>query len=250
MLKMPKLDLSKLSDEALEAMMECFIDLEEEERQDTYAQLLEKAILIEAKKRRGKTLSAVAIAWELRERFGRPIVVIGSNMGLKDAFGPYRFMSEADFRDEMERIDIAASQEEHAEAVVDAFDKYGISILYATVVVDEARKMFNSRTHNDKMVQLMDDYIMQSAHYHTTTIFTAPGADELDKRLVRQLDWKGRVYHNKYTHIARVRLVSGIDVVNIDVNGISDEEHVPFYNMYNSWNMIGFKKKSLQIKGI
>lgn len=249
-LKVPRIDLSELSDEALVAIMESLLDIEEEEREDTYAQLLEKAVLIEAKKRRGKTLAALAIAWELRERFERHIVVVGSPMGLNESYGQYQFMSEADFRDEMERIDMAASQEEHAEAVAQAFDKYGVSVLYATLVFDEARKMFDSRKHNDKMVQLVDDYIMQSAHYHTTTLFTAPGADELDKRLVRQLDWKGRVYYNQYTHIARVRLVSGIDVVNIDVNGASDAEHVPFFDMYNSWNLLGFKKKALQVKNL
>ncbi len=250
MLRTPELDFDEMPTVALEAIALCLLDIQEGVKEDALGQLLEKAVLIEAKKRRGKTLGAVGISWELRERFDRPVVCVGSRMGLNESFGPYQFMSESDFRDEMERINVAASEEENAEQVAKAFQKYGISVLYATLVFDEARKMLDSRKHNDKMVQLVDDYLMQSAHYHTTTIICAPGADELDKRVIRQLDWKGRVYHNSYTDVARIRLVSGIDVLTLDIDGASDVEHVPFYEMYQSWNLIGFKKSSLRIKGL
>lgn len=246
----PKINYSKMSNEMLAALMDCRIDIEEQEKEDAYKQLREKVILIEAKRRRGKTLSLVGISWELRERFEQPVICVGSNMGLRESFGPFQFMPEPKFREEMERINLAVESEENAEQVMKAFKKYGISVLYATLVFDEARKMLNSRTHNDKMVQLVDDYVMQSAHYHTTTLLSAPNGDELDKRIIRQLDWRGRVYHNKYTHTARVRLVSGIDVLTFDVNGASDVEHAPFYEMYDSWNLLGFKKSSLNIKNL
>lgn len=249
-LVLPRINFDEMPTEALTVVAECFLDMAEEEREDTLLQLLEKALLIYAKKRRGKTLSALAIAYEMRERFGRPVICVGSDMGLNESFGPYQYMPEAVFRDELDRISIAAEKERNAEAIVQAFDKYGISLLYATVIFDEARKLLSSRRHMDKMVQLTGDYLMQSAHYHTTNIICAPDPDELDKRIIRQLDWKGKVYHNRYTNTARVRFVSGIDVIVYDVAGASDSEHIPFYDMYNSWTMLGFRKPSLKIKNI
>lgn len=245
-----KIDYDKMSEDALLACADIYDNLEEEKREDTLALLVEKAILIEGKKRRGKTLSAVGLSYELKERFGRPVVCVGSNMGLNDSYGPFKFLSESEFRDEMERVDVASTQEENAEQVMKAFDKYGISIMYATVIFDEARKMLNNRRAMDKLVQLVGDYLMQSAHYHTTTLICAPSENEIDKRILRQLDWKGRVYHNRYTNTARLRLVSGIDVVTYDVCGTNDSEHPSFYSMYNSWAMLGFRKASLKVGNV
>jgi len=249
-MNLPKIDFDKMSLEGLLASVDSYDSIEEERREDTLSLLVEKAILIEGKKRRGKTLSAVGISYELRERFGRPVVCVGSNMGLNKSFGPYQFMTEAIFRDEMERISIASTQEENAEQVMKAFEKYGISTMYATLIFDEARKMLNNRRAMDKMVQLTDDYLMQSAHYHTTTLICAPNENGIDKRILEQLDWKGRVYHNRYTNTARLRLVSGIDIITYDVCGADDSEHIPFYEMYNSWAMLGFRKASLKIKDL
>ncbi len=249
-MKIPNINVDQLSEEALLACMESFDNMEEERRESTLSLLVEKATLIEGKKRRGKTLSAVGIAYELRERFGRPVICIGSDLGLNESFGPFMFMNESQFRDEMERITAAADEEENAEAVMKAFSKYGISILYATLIFDEARKLLNNRRSQDKMIQLVGDYLMQSAHYHTTTLICAASEEEIDKRVLRQLDWKGRVYHNRYTNTARLRLVSGIDVITYDVCGADDSEHTPFYEMYSSWNMLGFRKASLKIKDL
>jgi hypothetical protein len=102
----------------------------------------------------------------------------------------------------------------------------------------------------DKLVQLTGFFVAQQRHYHVTTIFTSPVREMIDKRVRVQLDWQGRVYHNKYTHIARCRLVSGIDVVTYEVDGASDAEHVPFYDMYDSWGMLGFRRTQLAIKNL
>lgn len=249
-MKTPRIDVDSWSEDALLAGIESFDNLEEERREDSLSLLVEKATMIEGKKRRGKTLAAVGISYELRERFGRPVVCVGSDMGLNESFGPYKFMNENAFREEMERISIAATQEENAEQVMKAFDKYGISTMYATVIFDEARKMLNNRRAMDKVVQLTGDYLMQSAHYHTTTLICAPSENEIDKRILRQLDWKGRVYHNRYTNTARLRLVSGIDVITYDIDGADNSSHIPFYDMYNSWRLLGFRKASLRIKDL
>ena len=247
---LPELKLEEMSDTALAEVFRCLVGIEEEEKENALARMLETAILIEGKKRRGKTLSAVGITWELRERFGRQIIAVGSKMGLNEKFGPFSYMPEGDFRNEMEKLSIAAREEENAERVASMFEKYGVSILYKTVVFDEAYKLFNARTPMDKLTQLTGFFVAQQSHYHVTTIFTSPTREMLDKRIRLQLDWQGRVYHNKYTHTARLRLVSGIDVIIYDVDGASDTEHTPFYSMYDSWAILGFRQKSLQIKGL
>lgn len=248
---MPKiLNVDELSTEAIIAILDIFEEVEEEEREDTLSQLREKTILIEAKKRRGKTLSAVALSWELRERFGQPVVVVGSNMGLKPEFGPAQFMTESEFRDELSNIALVANEAENAEQVTKAFEKYGIKIYGATVIFDEARKLFNRRAPMDKLCQLFSDYLMQSAHYHTTNILTAPEEQDIDRRVCKQIDWRGRVYHNKYTNIARCRFTSGVETIVYEVNGASADEHTKFYEMYDSWALLGFRGRALTIKQI
>ena len=244
------LDIDALSTEAMEAVLGVMDEVEEERREDALIQLREKTLLIEARKRRGKTLTAVALSWELRERFGQPVVVVGSNMGLKPAFGPAQFMTEGEFRQELENIAAVASEADNAEAVVKAFEKYGIKIYGATVVFDEARKLFNRRTPMDKLCQLFSDYLMQSAHYHTTNILTAPEEQDLDRRVCKQIDWRGRVYHNKYTNIARCRFTQGVETIVYEVDGASDSEHTPFYFLYDSWSLLGFRQRALSIKDV
>lgn len=247
---MPELKFEEMSNDTLAEIFRCFVDLEEQEKEDTLSRLLETAILIEGKKRRGKTLTAVGISWELRERFGRPIIAVGSKMGLNENFGLFKYMPEGDFRNEMEKVSVAANEEENAERVANMFEKYGVSIIGAIVLFDESYKLFNARTPMDKLTQLTGFFVAQQSHYHATTIFTSPTRGMLDQRIRVQLDWQGRVYHNKYTNTARVRLVNGIDVITYDVDGASDTEHIPFYEMYDSWNLLGFRKTSLTIKNL
>lgn len=242
------INYNELDDAALVHLLDILGQLESEKRANALSELLEKAIFIEGKKRRGKTLTALAIAWWLRELFNRPVVVVASRMGLNENFGPFKYLSEHDFRDEMERINVAVSEEENAEQVAKMFDKYGISILYATVIFDEAYKLFNARRPMDKMNMLTANFVAQQAHYHVTTIFTAPSESQVDKNVRLQFDWKGRVYHNKYTHKAKVRFVQGLDTLTIEVDGYNDPTpQNPFYFMYDSWVLLGFRKQTLRL---
>lgn len=244
------LNVDELSTDAILACLEIFDQVELERKEDTLMQLREKTILIEAKKRRGKTLTAVAIAWELRERFDQPVVVVGSNMGLKPEFGEAKFMTESEFRDELSNVALVASEAENAEQVTKAFEKYDIKIYGATIVFDEARKLFNRRAPMDKLCQLFSDYLMQSAHYHTTNILTAPEEQDIDRRVCKQIDWRGRVYHNKYTNIARCRFTAGVETIVYEVNGASTDEHIRFYDMYDTFALLGFRGRALTIKQI
>jgi len=243
-----KLNYDRMSTEQLQELFALDAEIATNQQEDCLLKLLETAMDVVGKKGRGKSLTAVAIAYQMRERFGRHVICIGSKMGLKrEVFGDFQVMSEADFRMEMERIDAAAGEEESVEQVAKAFEKYGISILYSTVIFDEAYKLFESRRASDKFVQLTGYFMAQQRHYHVTTLLCTPDEDMIDKRVVRQLDWKGRCYHNKYTDVCRTRFVQGLQVETLEVDGTDDVMHPAYYAMYDSWSLLGYRKSSLQI---
>lgn len=243
-------DLEELTDEELLHIAEAYLHLDAEKREEMLARLVELAVLIEGKKGRGKSLTALAIAWWLRELFNRPVVTVGSKMGLRPAFGPHKVMSEMAFRDELNQLSIVANEEDNAENVARAFEKYGISILYSTIIFDEAYKLFNSRNPMDKLIQLFGFFVAQSRHYHVTILLLTPDRSMIDGRRVRpQMDWNGRVYHNKYTHKARLRLVSGIETMTLVVDGKNDPApEMPFYEMYDSWALLGMLPGQLNVR--
>jgi hypothetical protein len=172
---------------------------------------------------------------------------LGAGAGGPDAFGPFQYMNELDFRNELERITLAASEEENVEKVAAAFEKYGISILHSTVIFDEAGKMFERRRTSDKLVVLCGYFMDQQRHYHCTTIFCAPDENRIDPRILQQIDWKGRCYHNKYTDICRTRFVQGLKVLTLEVDGIDDTQHLSYYSMYNTHAMLGYRTASLRL---
>jgi hypothetical protein len=240
--------LRRLSEADLLELIKYDIQAEQEMAQDVFAQMLETSILVQGKKGRGKTLTGVDIGWNLRERFGRPVIVVGSKMGLRpEQFGEFKIMDEKVFRDELERINVAASETDNVAAVAAAFEKYGISILYATIIFDEANKLFEVRRSADKLVQLAGYFFQQQRHYHVTTVLLTPDEEQIDKRVRKQIDWKGRVYHNKYTDLARVRLTQGLDVLTFDIDGKDDAMHTPYYEMYDSWALLGYRQASLKL---
>lgn len=245
------LNFNRMTSDQLQQLFELDAEMSSAQQEDVLSKLLETSIDVIGKKGRGKTLTATAIAYQLRERFGRHVICVGSKMGLKrETFGEFQVMSEQDFRDEMERIAMAASEEENVDQVAKSFEKYGISILYSTVIFDEAGKLFEARRASDKLIQLTGYFMDQQRHYHVTTIFCAPSEDRIDKRILGQLDWKGRSYHNKYTDICRARFVQGLEVETLEIDGLDSSIHPAYYSMYNSWNLLGFRNTSLKINNI
>jgi len=250
--RIPEIDYEELTNSELETLVGAYFNLEKEKREDSLARLVEQATLIEGKKGRGKSLIALSIAWWLRELFNRPVITVGSKMGLKPSFGPHKVMSEMDFRNELNQLSVVANEEDNAENVAKAFEKYGISILYSTLVFDEAYKLFNSRTPMDKLVQLFGMFVAQSRHYHVTILLLTPDRSMVDGKRVRpQMDWNGRVYHNKYTNKARLRLISGIETMTLEVDGLNDPDpDNPFYYMYDSWALLGYRASQLNVGGV
>ena len=69
-----------------------------------YSLLLEKFVVLNGSKGMGKTSSGIHLAYNLRELSKREVIVVGTLIGMTDEFGPYTFMSSADFICQMRLI--------------------------------------------------------------------------------------------------------------------------------------------------
>lgn len=224
--------------------------LEDMKAEDDLAQLVEKFSLVQGKKGKGKSLGAIHLAYNIRERFDIPIVLIGDKMGIKEAFGPVHHMSIMAFKEELEKLSVAAKEAEQAEQVVDIFKKHGISIVGAMLVIDESYELFDARRSSDKLVQTMGYFCAKQRHYHITLMVLAPAEKMLDQRITMQIDWRGRVYTNEYSGNCNLRFVNGLQAVAFRFNGndTGGGIHAPYFQMYDSWNVQGYRKASLNIK--
>ncbi len=239
--------LEDLSKRDLERLVELKIALADQKEEDALARLVEMAVLLEGKKSRGKTLSAIAICYQLRERFNRHVITVGTKMGLKPGFGEFENLKETQFKDALGKVQDVVDEEEGAEAVVKALQAKGVDLMYATLVFDESYKLFDCRTPSDKITRLFGYFMAQQAHYHCTTLLLTPNRDMIDKRVRQQLDWQGRCFHNKWTHKCTVRLVGGLETMTFTLSGIDDTNHIPYYEMYDRWNLVGYRRKHLEI---
>jgi hypothetical protein len=218
--------------------------------------LLNQIVLLEGKKGRGKSLGATAIAYELREKFGKPVIIVGTKVGVNENFGPFKFLSEKDFVEQLEQITAVANEETEGEtetAVARALKSMGIDIMNSTILFDEAIKLFDARKPSDKLVQLFGYFVAQSRHYNITMVITIPNRDNLDKRVRRQIDWFGRCTITCRTvnrkcvrpgcrHVCTIRFVGGIDRFKFRINASN------YWSMYNSWAIVGFRSSQLSIK--
>jgi len=237
--------LEKLSYNDLEQLVRMKLLLRDTKEEDALSRLVETSIMLEGKKGRGKTLTAVAICYQLREHFNRHVITVGSKMGLKSEFGAFEQLSEAQFKDALSRIQDVVDEEAGAEAVVNALREKGVDLLYATIVFDEAYKLFDCRTPSDKLVRLFGYFMAQQRHYHCTTLLLTPARDMIDRRVRQQVDWHGRCFHNKWSHRGTVRLVSGLETMTFDYSGIDDTYHTAYYDMYDTYTLVGYRRKHL-----
>ncbi len=224
--------------------------------------LLNQVILLEGKKGKGKTIAGVGIIQALRDLFGRPVVIIGSKMGLTEEFGDFTYLDERKFIDELDKIaslSKSSSEDEVSSTVETALENLGINIMNATLVFDEAYKLFDARTPSDKLVRVFGYFVAQSRHYGITIILMSPNRDMIDKRVRRQIDWFGRCTTTCKTvpnpetaapecvrfrcpHRTRVRFIGGIDRFKLNLYGPN------YWPLFDTWAKIGFRESHL--KGI
>lgn len=226
--------------------------------------LINQVVFLEGKKGKGKTLAATAIIKNLKDHFGKPVVVIGSKMGLNENFGEYTFLDEKDFVGELDKIATISKDtpEDVVQDVVEqALKRLGVQITDVTLVFDEAYKLFDARTPSDKLVRVFGYFVAQSRHYGVTIVIIAPNRDMIDKRVRRQIDWWGRCtttcksLPNVETgrpecvrpdcpHRTTVRFVGGRDRFKFTIYGPN------YWDMYDTWAKVGFRQSSLKIGSV
>jgi SpoVK/Ycf46/Vps4 family AAA+-type ATPase len=206
-------------------------------------QLVRQITLFEGKKGRGKTLAAVAVAYQMKEFFDMPVTIVGSSMDLvKETFGDYEFLDERDFINELDKMTKITKQTEDSEigdAVEVLLERMGIKITNSLLVFDEAYKFFDSRSPSDKLVKVFGYFVAQSRHYKSTIILVSPNRDMIDKRVRRQIDWVGRCYTNHKNHVTTVRLTGGVESFRLKIFGPN------YWDMYNTHSLLGFRAKHL-----
>ena len=225
----------------------------QEKRMDILSRVVESCTMLEGKKGRGKTITGVALSYNLREAFNMPTICVGSRMGLiKDIYGPYEFIDEREFLDILENITAVSKftpEKQLGLAIDEALKSMGINILGANMVFDESYKLFDSRTPSDKLVRIFGYLIAQMRHYHLTVLLLTPHRDMVDKRVRRQVDNMGRCFFNKRREKCTVWLRGGGSTWKMSVNNIDQFGMRPnYYDMYDSWTLLGFRKKHLDIK--
>lgn len=238
-------EFKDLTKRDLERLVQMKLMLADSKEEDALARLVETSTLLEGKKGRGKTLSAVAITYQLRERFNRHVISVGSKMGIKPEFGDFESLTEIQFKDALVKIQDVV-EADAAEAVVSALRSKGVDLLYSTIVFDEAYKLFDCRTPSDKLVRVFGYFMAQQRHYHCTTLLLTPNREMIDKRVRQQLDWQGRCFHNRWTHKCTVRLVGGLETMTFTLSGVDNTYHTSYYEMYDSWNLVGYRRKHLE----
>ena len=169
-------------------------------------------------------------------------------MGLKSEFGEHQDLTESQFKDALTKIQDVVDEEAGAEKVVEALRAMGVDLMYSTIVFDEAYKLFDCRTPSDKLARVFGYFMAQQRHYHCTTLLLTPNRDMVDKRVRQQLDWQGRCFHNKWSHKCTVRFVGGLETITFTFSGIDDTYHIPYYDLYDTHVLVGFRRKHLDIQ--
>ena len=210
-----------------------------------FSQFIETLIVIEGKKGSGKTQLAISILKNLDKYFEVPTI---TDQRLKSEYGPYHFLDEKIFINEITKIsDVSkgTTQEEVDLAVEWSLKKQGIILEGAALFLDEAYKYFDCRTPTDKLVRIFGYFIAQMRHYHCTVILCTPSRRYLDRRVKDQIDYLAKVAYNRKTETVHARFLSYMtgEVIGLRVYGPN------YRDLYNSWGPISLRKKVLDLRG-
>ena len=207
-----------------------------------FADFLEGNFLIEGRKGSGKSLFAVTLAYKLKELFGRPAIM---DFHPRPAFGKYKFLDQAMFIDEIEKISTVAKKtkvKEVNEAVEFSLSKLGVDLSESTMILDEAYRYFDCRTPSDKLVRIYGYFIAQSRHYKNSIFILVPSRRMVDWRVRQQIDIVVKVAFDQRTQV----------VTGCCFNYTTGENKVlkiygpNYYGLYDSWGAVATRAKILK----
>ncbi len=215
----------------------------------TFHPLIYNTTMLQGSKGTGKSITAVGMSYFMRTVFGLDTVVVGTSLDLNDKFGPNTFLDEREFVEQLASITQVGKDttiEELKVPIDQALKEMGIKIHGSLLIFDEAYKLFDARSPNDKLVKLFGYFIAQSRHYKCTILLLAPSRDDLDKRVRRQIDYLGDCSKNerRNTIITRFRSLKSHESWTL-------ETYIPNYqHMYDTHAFVGFRTKQMQIKDL
>lgn len=223
--------------------------------------LLYKCTFIKGSKGKGKSLSDTAIAYEIKERYGKVVTCVGTSLGLdKDEFGKFNYLTVEKFIKTLELFnDLAKGEEVDVENTTVKHILEDLGLLNGILILDEAYKLLESRTPGKKPVLAFGHFMSASRHYKCTTLMSAPSETMIDKRVRLQFDYIGRatstcrtVMNNKGEPIC-IRMGCPHTVTTRFMDGHDYPWKLKWYGptyfpKYNSFNTVGFNKSTLDIK--
>lgn len=197
----------------------------------------------------GKTTSAIALAWYLREEFGFPVVC---DFPLKTEFGDYQPFDTKVFVQNLRMIAEASKgfDQSVANRQLEELMEAGKMprIIGSVIILDEAYQYMDSRMPHDRAVRLFGYWISQIRHFQSPLIFMTPAMHMIDKRIRLQVDRVMNCITEQYDNGERMTYASGDDRVlgnpiELEVNAAR------FQEMFNSWVLQPIRGVMLKAEG-
>lgn len=243
------LNPEKMTTRQIHQALELLLGVEEEEHRKDLNEIFEKKIMITGQGGRGKTSGAVCIAYDLKEETNRPVIAVGTKVGLiPETFGEFKEISTEDFIDQLKRINAAtgsSAEMENAQQVYDVMKAHGVDLYGAIVIFDEAVELFNS-ARRDKLVLVTTAFFAKARHFYITPIILAPSENEIDIRVRDQVQWKGTCFYHEYKEKLFVHLKCGMRNITFEWNMEEAILKPSYHSMFRTRNPISFRPSSLE----
>lgn len=248
---MPKslLDPTKMTLRQLQEMLELELDSEEDEHYNNLEQLLDKKTLIWGKGGSGKTTVGICIGHDIRERWNRPVIIVGTRMGvIREKFGEVREIDELEFLDQLTRINKAVGKDTditNPEQTQALLMSHGVYLFGATILVDEGLNLVDRRRYSDPVNQVVVDFSTKSRHFFITFVVFVPREEDVDPRALDQFNWKGSCFYNEYTELVKLHLLHGATNLHLEWDTEDDLLHAKVHDMFSTHNVVGFRGTKL-----
>lgn len=249
MVKSDLLDPNKMTLRQLQEWFELTLGAEEEDHINNLEQIVGKKVLVHGKGGSGKTTAGICIAYDIREYFGRPVVIVGTRMGVvKEFFGDASEIHEEEFIDQLGRINQAVGKDTDISDPVlieRLLVEHGVYLFGTTILIDEGLNLFDRQKYSDPMNQVATDFTTKSRHFHNTLVIFMPREEDMNPRALDQMNWKGGCFYNEYTQLVKVHLVQGQTNLHLEWDTEEEIVHAKYHDMFVSHNVVGFRATKL-----